>query len=444
MCDTVAAQLVGHEPHGFLSLTLQQSAKESPRCTPVPTGLYEDVDQVTVLIHRAPEILALTVDRHEDFVQEPRISESTLSSLQLPSVVGAELPAPLANGFVGHDDSSFGQQILNIPEAHAVSVVEPDGMADDFGRKAIADGSGAGECSSRHCAGRRVNLTMPIEFGALDTDGVPRGDGLTITVSTTATLSTDATLTNLALEDFNGDPITLNETFASTLLTYTASVTNADTQIDVLPTRSDANATIEYLDGDGVALPDADPDLNNFQVDLDPGDNVIQVKVTAEDTTITKTYMVTVTRAGTTDTPVTIEAEHESIGAGLEDLLFTLTREGATTDALEVTVTITQAQSWLSNLEYTVTFPANNATAELTITASNFSFTPLHHGRPHRHGDGRRHRRRLGHGGGHLDLGTADHDQLRHVRLHLRGERNGRCRLPGGDARCGLSPGAVA
>ena len=38
MCDTVAAQLVGHEPHGFLSLTLQQSAKESPRCTPVPTA----------------------------------------------------------------------------------------------------------------------------------------------------------------------------------------------------------------------------------------------------------------------------------------------------------------------------------------------------------------------------------------------------------------------
>ena len=73
MCDTVAAQLVGHEPHGFLSLTLQQSAKESPRCSPVPTGLYEDVDQVTVLIHRAPEILALTVDRHEDFVQAPTL-----------------------------------------------------------------------------------------------------------------------------------------------------------------------------------------------------------------------------------------------------------------------------------------------------------------------------------------------------------------------------------
>ena len=100
MGDTVAAQFVGHDPRGFLSLTVQEFSKESPRCTPVPTGLYKDVDQVTVLIDRAPEILALTVDRHEDFIQEPRVSESTLSSLQLLSVIGAELPAPLANGFV--------------------------------------------------------------------------------------------------------------------------------------------------------------------------------------------------------------------------------------------------------------------------------------------------------------------------------------------------------
>ena len=135
--NSVAAQLVGHETTRFLSLTLQECSEESPRRTPVPTGLDEDVDQITVLIHRAPEILALTVDRHEDFIQEPRISESTLSALQLPSVVGAEFPAPLPNGFVRHDDSSFGKQILNIPEAHAVSVVEPDGMADDFGRKAM-------------------------------------------------------------------------------------------------------------------------------------------------------------------------------------------------------------------------------------------------------------------------------------------------------------------
>ena len=82
MRNTVAAQLVGHEPHGFLSLTFQEFPKESSRRAPVPTGLDEEVDQVTVLVDRTPQILTLPVDRDEDFVQEPRIAEPTLSALQ--------------------------------------------------------------------------------------------------------------------------------------------------------------------------------------------------------------------------------------------------------------------------------------------------------------------------------------------------------------------------
>ena len=83
---------------------------------------------------------------------------------------------------------------------------------------------------------------------------------------------------------------------------------------------------------------------------------------------------------GTIDEPtaVTIEAEHDSIGGGVEDLDFTLTREGETTDELDVTVTITQDQSWLgdSDLSHDVTFEADSATVELTIAASRFSFAP--------------------------------------------------------------------
>ena len=183
------------------------------------------------------------------------------------------------------------------------------------------------------------------------------------TVKGGPTLSTDATLSALALSG-----VTLDPTFVSSTETYTATVGNSVMQTTVTATPTHSGATVAFKDGTDNALTDT--------VTLAVGATVIKAVVTAEDTTTTKTYMVTVTRAGTTDTPVTIEAEYASIGAGLEDLLFTLTREGDTTDALEVTVTITQAQSWLSNLEYTVTFPANSATAELTITASKFSFTP--------------------------------------------------------------------
>ena len=93
--------------------------------------------------HQRPQILALTVDRDEDFVQKPRISESTLTSLQPPGAIGAELPAPLPNSFVRHDDAAFGQQILDIPEAQAVSVIQPDGVADDFRRKAMPKVAGS-------------------------------------------------------------------------------------------------------------------------------------------------------------------------------------------------------------------------------------------------------------------------------------------------------------
>jgi len=79
----------------------------------------------------------------EDFVQEPRIAESTLTSLQPSGVLGAKLAAPLPNGFVRHDDAAFGQEILDIPEAQTVSVIQPDGVADDVRRKAMSQVAGS-------------------------------------------------------------------------------------------------------------------------------------------------------------------------------------------------------------------------------------------------------------------------------------------------------------
>ena len=63
MCNSVAAQLVGHETTRFLSLILQEFSEESLRRTPVPTGLDEKVNQVTVLVHGAPQILAAAARR---------------------------------------------------------------------------------------------------------------------------------------------------------------------------------------------------------------------------------------------------------------------------------------------------------------------------------------------------------------------------------------------
>ena len=119
-----------------------------------------------------------------------------------------------------------------------------------------------------------------------------------------AIASSDATLSNLELAGSGGVAITLNEVFDPDETAYTASVANSVGRIRVTPTTNDANATVEFLDGDDVELTDVGS-ADGFQVDLNPGDNVIQMKVKAEDDTTTKTYKVTVHRA---DPPICAEA----------------------------------------------------------------------------------------------------------------------------------------
>ena len=99
--------------------------------------LYQDVDHVAVLIHGTPEILLLAVDSNEDFVQVPNIAEAALTPLQFSGIISTELLAPESNRFLRDDDSAFGEKILDISEAQAETMVNPDGIADDFWRETM-------------------------------------------------------------------------------------------------------------------------------------------------------------------------------------------------------------------------------------------------------------------------------------------------------------------
>ena len=111
--------------------------------------------------------------------------------------------------------------------------------------------------------------------------------------------STDATLSGLAIEDASDDSaIALTPSkFAATTTSYTASVARGVGEITVKPTVNESNATFVFLDGSDSELTDADTSQDDFQVSVSQGANTIKVKVTAEDTSTTATYTVTVTRA---------------------------------------------------------------------------------------------------------------------------------------------------
>ncbi len=104
------------------------------------------------------------------------------------------------------------------------------------------------------------------------------------------TLSSDATLRNLTLSEGR-----LSPAFNSATTTYMAAVGYTVPRVTFSPVTNDASATVAYTDGADQPLEDADSAAGQ-QVDLAEGENVIKVKVTAEDGNATETYTMTATR----------------------------------------------------------------------------------------------------------------------------------------------------
>src|SRR3954447_4523161 len=88
-----------------------------------------------------------------------------------PDLVGEVLPElarPLAHGLVAHIDAAGGQHLFDHAQAQRKAEIEPDGVADDLARKAVAGIGGlGGGCHAGHLpvptlsAKPRLKLTVP-------------------------------------------------------------------------------------------------------------------------------------------------------------------------------------------------------------------------------------------------------------------------------------------
>jgi hypothetical protein len=140
-------------------LTLQQLAEEALGGFPIAAKLDENIDHVTIFVDGTPEILSVASDRNEDLVQVPRVTQPTLTPLQIASIFRAELEAPKPDRLVGNRDAALGEKVFYIPKAETEAVVELYGMTDDFSWKSW---SAVARCVALHRpTRRRRNLTVP-------------------------------------------------------------------------------------------------------------------------------------------------------------------------------------------------------------------------------------------------------------------------------------------
>jgi hypothetical protein len=68
----------------------------------------------------------------------PLIARSSTPAAQVIGIGLPELPAPIAHRFVREQNAALGHELFDISIAQAEAEIEPDTVADDFGREPMA------------------------------------------------------------------------------------------------------------------------------------------------------------------------------------------------------------------------------------------------------------------------------------------------------------------
>src|SRR5215213_987471 len=148
LCCSITGKLIGNHDAGGPHLLLQQLSKEPLGSLLVASALDQYVKYHPALIDRTPEPMLLTRNLHHDLVQMPLVSSAGQPAADLIGECLAELEAPLPHGLVAEDDATSRQHLLDHAQAQRKAEVEPDRVADDLGREAVAAVAGGG--TGRH------------------------------------------------------------------------------------------------------------------------------------------------------------------------------------------------------------------------------------------------------------------------------------------------------
>ena len=239
--------------------------------------------------------------------------------------------------------------------------------AADFGRVAV-DGA------TRYQASKSVTITtindtlreaaesFSVSLAKVSTGTAPAAGAIDLGASSaTLTIRANDASNDAALSELSLSAGALAPSFQSDTLRYTADVEYGTERITVTPSKRDPRAMLVYLTGDGSNLVDADTDTEGQQVDLVVGDNVIQIKLTAEDRVTTRTYRLTLTRAAPPSSDATLSAL--AVNDGNADLTLTPAfAPGTTSYAASVANSVATV---------TVSATANHANARVGIAPAD-------------------------------------------------------------------------
>ena len=217
---------------------------------------------------------------------QPALSDdATLSALDLEDA--SSTPAVLTPQFTP------GTTVYTVSVANTVSSITVTPTKSHNGAQVAVTANGASTpdtgTADLTVGDNLITVTVTAEDGTSQ-------QSYTITV--TRGPSDDATLSSLSLVGVGA--IILTPAFDPATTGYTAEVANTVETISLTAPQTNDGASVSIVYADGASIPDT------AQIDLEYGENIISITVTAQDGTTTLNYQVKVTRAFAWHTTLTV------------------------------------------------------------------------------------------------------------------------------------------
>ncbi len=133
----VAFQLVGNDDPWHVRQPFQQFTEKLLRCLFISTALYQNIQDVAILIDSPPQVMPLTVNGEKHLIEVPLVTGSGPPMPECIRIGLTELSAPLPDGFIGHGNPPGEQEFFDIAVAETEAEVQPDAVADDLVWKTV-------------------------------------------------------------------------------------------------------------------------------------------------------------------------------------------------------------------------------------------------------------------------------------------------------------------
>ena len=119
------------------TLVFEELPQKLQRGSLVAALLDQDIENLALIIDRAPKVHPFAADPHDHLVQMPAARRRRPPASEIGGDQRAKLDHPAANGLPAGLDSALGQQFLNVTNTEREPKIQPHPVADHVRREAM-------------------------------------------------------------------------------------------------------------------------------------------------------------------------------------------------------------------------------------------------------------------------------------------------------------------